>query len=180
MQPEFGVVTHVRGITDRACRRLRRDIPGSQGPMARCLPDPKSAEVHLSWCPRGIPHPAHANPATGFSPVLAARPLSGPRPPVGCSVGWGPSLHDLRRKLPSIVRSLPRYYDFIRLLIRVHARRTAFAFPSRPGTTPGTGETSKVPRRADQGRRRGPNSCQYRCPSWQRSRLICRTWRRSV
>src|SRR5882762_7768616 len=59
--------------------------------------------------------------------------------------GEAPSLHDLRRKLPSFVRSLPRYYDLIRLLIRVHARRAAFAFPSRPGTSPGTGETSQVP-----------------------------------
>src|ERR1700674_5044445 len=57
------------------------------------------------------------------------------------------SLHDLRRKLPSFVRSLRRYYDLIRLLIRVHARRAAFAFPSRPGTSPGTGETSQVPRK---------------------------------
>src|SRR5215813_9508989 len=39
------------------------------------------------------------------------------------------------------------YYDLIRLLIRVHARRTASAFPSRPGTSPGTGETSQVPRK---------------------------------
>src|SRR5260370_34482468 len=62
-------------------------------------------------------------------------------------LGGGPSLHDLRRKLPSFVRSLPRYYDLIRLLTRVHARRTASAFPSRPGTSPGTGETSQVPRK---------------------------------
>src|SRR5713226_406577 len=61
--------------------------------------------------------------------------------------GEGPSLHDLRRKLPSFVRSLPRYYGLIRLLIRVHARRAAFAFPSRPGTSPGAGETSQVPRK---------------------------------
>src|SRR5712672_3706333 len=65
--------------------------------------------------------------------------VSEPRPPVG------PSLHDLRQKLPSCVRSLPRYYGLIRLLIRVHTRRTAIAFPSRPGTSPGTDETSQVP-----------------------------------
>src|SRR5262245_36364137 len=29
-------------------------------------------------------------------------------------------------------------------------------------------------------RRRGPISCQYQCPSWQWSRLICWTWRCSV
>src|SRR5712672_2606211 len=65
--------------------------------------------------------------------------VSEPRPPVG------PSLHDLRQKLPSFVRSLPQYYGLIRLLIRVHARRTAIAFPSRPGTSPGTDEPSQVP-----------------------------------
>src|SRR6202521_1096223 len=59
----------------------------------------------------------------------------------------GTSLHDFRRKLPSFVRSLPQYYDLIRLLTRVHARRAAFAFPSRPGTRPGTDETSQVPRK---------------------------------
>ena len=31
-------------------------------------------------------------------------------------------------------------------------------------------------RRVDRGRRRGINSCQYRCPSWQRSDWICWTW----
>ena len=62
-------------------------------------------------------------------------------------LGRGPSLHDLRQKLPSFVRSLPRYYGLIRLLIRVHARRAAIAFPNRPGTSPGTGETSQVPRK---------------------------------
>ena len=39
------------------------------------------------------------------------------------------------------------HYDLIRLLIRVLARRAAIAFPSRPGTSPGTGETSQVPRK---------------------------------
>jgi hypothetical protein len=73
--------------------------------------------------------------------------VSEPRPPVGCSPGVRPSLQDLRRKLPSFVRSLPRYYGLIRLLIHVHARRAAIAFPSRPGTSPGTDETSQVPRK---------------------------------
>jgi hypothetical protein len=40
-------------------------------------------------------------------------------------LGWGPSLHDLRRRLPSFVRPLPRYYGPIRLLTQVHARRAA-------------------------------------------------------
>src|SRR5258707_10735065 len=73
--------------------------------------------------------------------------VSEPRPPVGCSPRVRPSLHVLRRKLPSFVRSLPRYYGLIRLLIRVQARRAAIAFPSRPDTSPGTDETSQVPRK---------------------------------
>src|SRR5262249_3643891 len=48
---------------------------------------------------------------------------------------------------PPFVRPLRRYYDLIRLLTRVHARRIACAFPSRPGTGPGAGETSQVPRK---------------------------------
>src|SRR6266566_3428378 len=86
-----------------------------------------------------------ARPSIGSTWRLGS--VSEPRPLVGCSPRVRPSLHDLRRKLPSFVRSLPRYYDLIRLLIRVHARRAAIAFPSRPGTSPGTGETSQVPRK---------------------------------
>jgi len=37
-----------------------------------------------------------------------------------------PSLPSLRRKLPSIVRPVHRYYGAVRLLQDVHARRTAF------------------------------------------------------
>src|ERR1700726_3793876 len=47
-----------------------------------------------------------------------------------------------------MIHALPSaHYGLIRLLIRVHARRAAFAFPSRPGTSPGTGDTSQVPRK---------------------------------
>jgi hypothetical protein len=35
-------------------------------------------------------------------------------------------------------------------------------------------------RRADRRLQRETNSCQYRCPLWQRSDLICWTWRCSV
>ena len=71
--------------------------------------------------------------------------VSEPRPPVGCSHRVRPFPPRPPPELPSFVRSLPRYYGLIRLLIRVHTRRTAIAFPSRPGTSPGTGETSQVP-----------------------------------
>jgi len=40
-----------------------------------------------------------------------------------------PFLPSLRRKLPSLVRSVHRYYDAVRLLQRVHIRRTAICLP---------------------------------------------------
>src|SRR6266853_3072170 len=58
---------------------------------------------------------------------------SEPRPPVGCS----PRVRPFPPRPPPEVAFLcsvaPRYYGLIRLLIRVHARRAAIAFPSRPG-----------------------------------------------
>jgi hypothetical protein len=47
-----------------------------------------------------------------------------------------PSLPSLRRKLPSIVRPVHRYYGAVRLLQYVHARRTASAFTGRPSHIP--------------------------------------------
>jgi hypothetical protein len=84
-----------------------------------------------------------AQPPIGSTWQLGSVPRHGRLSAV--SLGRGPSLHDLHRKLPSFVRSFGRYYDLIRLLIRVHARRIACDFPSRPGTSPDTGETSQVP-----------------------------------
>src|ERR1017187_1421581 len=49
-------------------------------------------------------------------------------------LGRGPSLHDLRRGQALVVRPLHGYYSLVRLLIRVHAHRSAFfAFMSRSG-----------------------------------------------
>src|SRR6267378_3314073 len=48
-------------------------------------------------------------------------------------LGRGPSLHGLRRGNALVVRPLHRYYSLVRLLIRVHAHRSAFAFTSRSG-----------------------------------------------
>ncbi len=47
-------------------------------------------------------------------------------------LGPGPSLHVLRRKLPSIVRAILRYYGPVRLLTHVHVQRTALAVLNRP------------------------------------------------
>ena len=44
-------------------------------------------------------------------------------------LGPGPFLPVLRRKLPSIVRALLRYYGPVRLLTRVHVQRAAFGLP---------------------------------------------------
>jgi hypothetical protein len=48
-------------------------------------------------------------------------------------LGRGPSLHGLRRGCALIVRPLHRYNSLVRLLIRVHAHRSAFACMSRSG-----------------------------------------------
>src|SRR5262245_36542560 len=86
-----------------------------------------------------------AQPPVGSTWQLGAE--SEPRPPVGCSPRVRPFPPRLPPEVAFLVRSLPRYYGLIRLLIRLHARRAAIAFPSRPSTSPGTGETSQVPRK---------------------------------
>ena len=48
-------------------------------------------------------------------------------------LGRGPSLHGLRRGRALFVRPLHRYYSLVRLLIRVHAHRSAVACMSRSG-----------------------------------------------
>src|ERR1700693_2994313 len=48
-------------------------------------------------------------------------------------LGRGPSLHGLRRGQALFVRPLLRYYDPVRILIRVHVHRSALAFMNRPG-----------------------------------------------
>src|SRR5450631_204447 len=84
-----------------------------------------------------------AQPPIGSTWYLGS--VSEPRPPVGCF----PRVRPFPPRPPPEVAFLcsVRYYGLIRLLIRVHARRAAFAFPSRPGTRPGAGETSQVPRK---------------------------------
>ena len=61
-------------------------------------------------------------------------------------LGRGPSLHGLRRGQALIVRPLHRYYDLVRLLIRVHAHRSAYCLhePVRHAL-PDTDEASQVP-----------------------------------
>src|SRR6516164_7446695 len=48
-------------------------------------------------------------------------------------LGRGPFLHGLRRGRALFVRLLHRSYSLVRLLIRVHAHRSAVAFMSRSG-----------------------------------------------
>src|SRR5215469_12959351 len=50
--------------------------------------------------------------------------------------------------MPPLVQSLRKYYGLIRLLIHVHARRTACRLPEPARqTSPGMDETSQVPRK---------------------------------
>src|SRR5208283_4757258 len=54
--------------------------------------------------------------------------------------GQPPSLHPLRRRLPSFVRGLRRYYRAVRLPRPVRHRRTSLDFPMRPKATAALGE----------------------------------------
>jgi hypothetical protein len=58
-------------------------------------------------------------------------------------LGLRSSLHCLRRSRCPFVRLLHGYYTEVRLLRRVHVRRSALAFPDRPVTTSGTAEVSR-------------------------------------
>src|SRR5580700_4908320 len=73
--------------------------------------------------------------AHGCQPIRRGIPAQCPGR--GCltavPLGRGPSLHGLRRGNALIVRPLHRYNSLVRLLIRVHAHRSAFAFMSRSG-----------------------------------------------
>ncbi len=53
--------------------------------------------------------------------------------------GQAPSLHPLRRRLPSVVRRLRRYYGPVRLPLAVHRRRASTDFPTRPASPSPTG-----------------------------------------
>ena len=85
--------------------------------------------------------------AHGCQPIRRGIPAQCPGR--GCltavPLGRGPSLHGLRRGNALIVRPLHRYYSLVRLLIRVHAHRSAFAFMGRSGALPDTDEASQVP-----------------------------------
>ena len=114
--------------------------------------------------------------SNAFAPIVRARPcpifgrpvhrrgrpsdsgsLRTPCPPPTCAAGrqgitpafgYSAPHPSAEGTLTLLIHALPSaHYDLIRLLIRVHARRAAIAFPSRPGTNPGTGETSQVPRK---------------------------------
>ena len=63
--------------------------------------------------------------------------------------GQTPSLHSLRRRLPGLVRLLPRYYGSVRLPALVHRRRPPSGFPTRPTAPPAAGKhrISRFPRK---------------------------------
>ena len=78
-----------------------------------------------------------AQPPVGSTWPLGS--VSEPRPPVGCSPRVRPFPPRPPPEVAFLCSVLPRYYDLIRLLTRVHAWRMAIAFPSRPGTSAGHG-----------------------------------------
>jgi hypothetical protein len=72
--------------------------------------------------------------------------VSGMRPYAGSvPLGQTPSLHRLRRWLPSFVRQLHRYYEPVRLLQLVHQRRASLDFPLRPTAPFPCGEAGALP-----------------------------------
>src|SRR5215467_10664206 len=73
--------------------------------------------------------------AHGDEPVRRGVPAQCPDRgrPAAVPLGRGPSLPGLRGGNALVVRPLHRYYSLVRLLIRVHAHRSAFAFMSRSG-----------------------------------------------
>src|SRR5215471_6309725 len=73
--------------------------------------------------------------AHGDEPVRRGVPAQCPDRgrPAAVPLGRGPSLPGLRGGNALVVRPLHRYYSLVRLLIRVRAHRSAFAFMSRTG-----------------------------------------------
>src|ERR1700694_2424912 len=86
----------------------------------------KRGEPHALIPSRHLAHAiqitSHAQPGTASGTCFAGR----------VPLGWSPSLHRLRPRLPGLVRQLLRYYATIRLPAIVHQGITATAFPLRP------------------------------------------------
>src|SRR6266478_7975697 len=122
------------GVTPNRYHPARRTCIGS-------LPSGRTSAARAVWNRMR----SGAQPPIGSTGPLGS--VSEPRPPVGCSPRVRPFPPRPPPEVAFLCSVLPRYYDLIRLLTRVHARRVAIAFPSRPGTSPGTGETSQVPRK---------------------------------
>ena len=89
--------------------------------------------------------PSGAQPPIGSTWQLGS--VSGPRPPVGCS----PRVRPFPPRPPPEVAFLCSVASSVlRPHPTSHPRACSaygFAFPSRPGTRPGAGETSQVPRK---------------------------------
>ncbi len=81
----------------------------------------------------------HSAYATKLTERAMPGTASGARFASRVSLGWPPSLHDLRRPALGVVRPLHRYYATIRLLTIVHHGITAIGVPrtTRPTITTG-------------------------------------------
>ena len=107
----------------------------------RALPSGRTSAARTVWNRMR----SGAQPPIGSTWPLGS--VSEPRPPVGCSPRVRPFPPRPPPEVAFLCSVLPRYYDLIRLLTRVHARRAALPFPSRRGLRPGTDETSQIPRK---------------------------------
>src|SRR5467141_1056512 len=88
--------------------------------------------------------------------------------------GQPASLHPLRRRLPCVVRGLPRYYRAVRLPRSVRHRRTSLDFPMRPEATAARGGLgiSRFPREVSP----YVHGVSDRAGLWHTSRFRCTRW----
>src|SRR6266404_291589 len=88
--------------------------------------------------------------------------------------GQTPSLRPLRRRLPGLVRGLPRYCRSVRLPRSVRHRRTSLDFPMRPKATAALGEPgiSRFPREVSA----YVHGVSDRTGLWHTSRYRCTRW----
>src|SRR2546430_10599072 len=84
------------------------------------------------------------------------------------------SLHPLRRRLPGLVRGLPRYCRSVRLPKSVRHRRTSLDFPTRPKATAALGELgiSRFPSEVSL----YVHGVSDRAGLWHTSRYRCTRW----
>jgi hypothetical protein len=110
------------------------------GSDTKLLTTPRSA-VKRSFFPLLATSRTRLSACVTLTRFCARRVLCRPAFPFGSR----PSLHQLRRRLSSFVRWLPRYYGGIRLLAPVHHWLRLLAFPMRTTTGQPAGQARGLP-----------------------------------